>query len=187
MESINQLAEPTTELHLHDRTLITKRGRNVLARPIAHEDTVLLADLFYRISERTRRLRFSRSEATEELVWGEATRLTHADPQADAMMVGVVQEAGEDRAVAVVQMARVSDTVAEVGILVRDDYQNEGLGKAICSLTAQAAMLRGVRTLQIFTLAENRMVQWLVRSLGLPYTVDQWRGELTMMIQLPSY
>src|SRR5919199_975133 len=139
--SMYQLTEPTTELHAQDRVLTTKRGRSVLARPITPEDTALLADMFYRLSERTRWLRFSRFQATEELVWGEATRLTNADPQADAMMVGVVQEDGQDRAVAVVQMARVNDIVAEVAAVVRDDYQNEGLGKAICSLTAQAAML----------------------------------------------
>jgi N-acetylglutamate synthase-like GNAT family acetyltransferase len=61
-------------------------------------------------------------------------------------------------------MVRVQETVAEVAAVVRDDYQNDGVGKAICRLAAQVAVARGVRTLQILTRAENRMVQWLVQG-----------------------
>jgi GNAT superfamily N-acetyltransferase len=81
-------------------------------------------------------------------------------------------------------VVRVDATVAEIAAVVRDDYQNEGLGRAVCRLAIQVAAARGVRTLQILTLAENRVVQWLVRGMGLPYTAQMGRGELTILVQL---
>jgi GNAT superfamily N-acetyltransferase len=57
---------------------------------------------------------------------------------ADTTLVGVVREGGEER---------VNETVAEVAAVVRDDYQNDGVGKALCRLAAQVAAGRGVRTL----------------------------------------
>jgi N-acetylglutamate synthase-like GNAT family acetyltransferase len=96
-----------------------------------------------------------------------------------------VQEDGEDRLVAVVQVVPVGATVAEVAAVVRDDYQNDGVGKAICRLAAEAAMARGIRTLQVLTQAENKVVRWLVRIMGVPYTAEVRRGEVTIVVQLP--
>jgi len=163
----------------------TKTGRAVTARPLDREDASLLVDLFNRLSERTRRLRFSKPRSSAELVWHEARRLAKSDPPADTTLVGVVREEGEDRAVALVQIVRVGATIAEIAAVVRDDYQNEGLGKAICRLAAQVAMARGVRTLEILTQAENKAVQWLVRSSGLAYTSEMRRGDVTILLHLP--
>src|SRR5262249_17631283 len=149
-------------------------------------DAPLLVDLFGRLSERTRRLRFSKLRSTEEAVWREAERLSNCESQADTTLVGVVHEDGEDHAVALVQVVRVDTTVAEVAAVVRDDYQNDGVGRAICRLAAEIASERGVRTLQILTLAENKVVQWLVRSMGVPYTAEVRHGEVTMLVHLPG-
>ena len=52
-------------------------------------------------------------------------------------------------------------------------------------LAAEVAVTRGIRTLQILTLAENKVVQWLVRSMGVPYKAEVRHGEVTMLIHLP--
>jgi len=162
----------------------TKTGRTVIARLLGREDTPLLVDLFSRLSERTRRLRFSKLRSDDEVVWREAKRLVQRDSQADTTLVGIVREDGQDRAVALVQVVRVDATVAEIAAVVRDDYQNEGLGRAVCRLAIQVAAARGIRTLQILTLAENRVVQWLVRGMGLPYTAQVGYGQITILVQL---
>ena len=180
-----QLAQPTL-LEIGESLVTTKTGRRVVARLLGGADAPLLVDLFSRLSERTRWLRFSKPHGSEELAWREATRLVCCDAPADTTLVGVVREGGEERAVALIQMVRVDQTVAEVAAVVRDDYQNDGVGKALCRLAAQVAMGRGVRTLQILTQAENRMVQWLVRSTGVAYTAELRHGELAMTIQLPG-
>jgi GNAT superfamily N-acetyltransferase len=179
-----QLQQPAL-LEIGENLVTTKTGRTVVARLIGRADAPLLVDLFDRLSERTRWLRFSKPRGSEELAWREATRLAQCDASADTTLLGVVCEDGEERAVALVQMVCVEQTVAEVAAVVRDDYQNDGVGKALCWLAAQVAAGRGVRTLQILTRAENRMVQWLVRSTGAAYTAELRHGELTMTVQLP--
>jgi RimJ/RimL family protein N-acetyltransferase len=180
-----QLQQPAL-LEAGGSIVMTKTGRTVVARLLGRADAPLLVDLFARLSERTRWLRFSKPRGSEELAWREATRLAGCDAPGDTTLVGVVYEEGEERAVALVQMVRVDATVAEVAAVVRDDYQNDGVGKAICRLAAQVAAARGIKTLQILTLAENRVVQWLVRSIGAAYTAELQHGELTMTVQLPG-
>jgi RimJ/RimL family protein N-acetyltransferase len=171
-------------LEYRNSLMTTKTGRTVITRLLGREDTPLLVDLFSRLSERTRRLRFSKLRSDDEVVWREANRLVQRDPQADTTLVGIVREDGQDRAVALVQVMRVDATVAEIAAVVRDDYQNEGLGRAVCRLAMEVAAARGIRTLQILTLAENRVVQRLVRGMGLPYTAEMGHGELTILVQL---
>ena len=180
-----QLEQPAL-LEAGERVVTTKTGRTVVARLIGRTDALLLVDLYSRLSERTRWLRFSNSHGSEELAWREATRLVSCDARGATTLLGVVCEAGEERAVALVQVVRVQDTVAEVAAVVRDDYQNDGVGRALCRLAVQVATTQGIRTLQILTQAENRMVQWLVRSMGTAYTAELRHGELTMTVQLPG-
>ena len=180
-----QLEQPAL-IEVGEQIVKTKTGRTIVARLIGDADAPLLVDLYSRLSERTRWLRFSKPHGSEDLAWREAMRLVERGAQRDTTLLGVVREAGEERAVALVQMMSGEETVAEVAAVVRDDYQNDGVGRALCRLAAQAAAARGIRTLQILTQAENRMVQWLVRSMGAAYTAELRHGELTMIVQLPS-
>ena len=180
------LAQTATFLGQGESRLTTKTGRTVTTRSLGCGDAPLLVELFDRLSERTRRLRFSKPRSTDEIVWREAARISNCRSQADTTLVGVVQEDGEDRFVAVVQVVPVGASVAEVAAVVRDDYQNDGVGRAICRLAAEVAMTRGVKTLQILTQAENKVVQWLVRSMGVPYTAEVRHGEVTLLVDLPT-
>src|ERR1051325_11195080 len=93
---------------LGEYTLVrTKTGRAITARPLACGDAALLVDLFDRLSEHSRRQRFSKPRSTEQLVWREATRLVNNDSQADTTLVGVVREEGEERVVALVQVVTI--------------------------------------------------------------------------------
>jgi GNAT superfamily N-acetyltransferase len=180
-----QLEQPPS-LELGEHIVKTKTGRTVVARLIGDADAPLLVDLYSRLSERTRWLRFSKPHGSKELAWREAMRLIDRDGRGDTTLVGVVCEGGEECAVALIEIVRVEETIAEVAAVVRDDYQNDGIGRALCWLAAQIAAARGIKTLQILTQAENRMVRWLVRSLGADYTAELRHGELTMTVQLPS-
>jgi acetyltransferase len=180
-----QFVQPAL-LDVGERVVTTKSGRTVIARVISDADAPLLVDMYSRLSERTRWLRFSKPHGSKELAWREAMRLIDRDGRGDTTLVGVVCEGGKERAVALIEIVRVEETVAEIAAVVRDDYQNDGIGRALCWLAAQIAAARGIRTLQILTQAENRMVRWLVRSLGADYTAELQHGELTMTVQLPG-
>lgn len=173
---------PALEPHSH--MLISKTGRQIIARPCSGADIPLLLDLFARLSERSHWLRFSKPRSNPALVRKEAQIFIQRAHPASTVMVGLVREGGQERAVGFVQVVPISATVAEIAVVVRDDYQNDGIGRALCQLATQLAMQNGIKTLQIMTIVENTVVRWLVQRLGLPYTSEIAHGEVLIHVQL---
>ena len=169
-------------------TVTTRRERAVRIRHIVPEDAALLVDLFNRLSLETRRLRFftPKPDVPDAVRWPEAVRLSTINPLVQAALIGTVQEGTENHGVGVARLIRDADdpTTAEVAIVVRDDYQGEGLGTVLFDLLIQVAMVRGLKRLRAVSLAENEAVQRLVRHTGLPVTGQALRGETTMIISL---
>lgn len=168
--------------------ITTRRGRAVHIRHIVPEDAALLVDLFDRLSLETRRLRFftPKPDVPDEVIWPEAMRLSNINPLVQAALIGTIQETANEHAVGVARLVREPDdpTTAEVAIVVRDDYQGEGLGTVLFDLLIQVAMVRGLKRLRAISLAENEAVHRLVRKTGLPVTSQTLRGETTMIISL---
>ncbi len=106
------------------------------------------------------------------------------DPQLSAALVASNQ-GGEAVGVAELVQAAGDRSVAELALLVRDDYQREGLGLALGRMLHAIAQARGVRQLRIYTLPENVAIVRLVRRLGARYNVETRQGQLTIHINLP--
>jgi RimJ/RimL family protein N-acetyltransferase len=167
--------------------ITTRSGQQVCIRHIVARDAALLVDLFHNLSERTRWLRFfSPVGIPAERLWDEATRLSDIDPRVQAALIGTIQERGAEHAVAVARMIRernLADT-AEVAIVVRDDFQREGIGRTIFDLLVQIALVQGINKLYAITLPENLGMQRLARGVGLPVTTRIHDGEMTLTIHL---
>lgn len=170
-------------------TVTTARGRPVRVRHLSATDDDLLVELYHRISEETRRLRFmSRPhDVPDELLWREAQRLSDLDPNNAAALVGtVIEDDGQEHAVAVCRLARERDdpTTAEMAIVIRDDFQREGLGTIMLDLAIQLAMVGGVERIRAVSLEENEGVHRLIKRTGLPVTTTTSHGETTQIISL---
>lgn len=169
-------------------TIVSKRGRRVRVRHIRADDDALLVDLFQHLSEQTRRLRFFSPlpDLPDTVVWREAKRLADIDPLQAAALIAIIEENGGEHAVGVARLAVDADdpTTAEPAIVIRDDYQNEGIGGVLFDLLVQVAMVRGLKRLRALTLAENGAVLRMVQKMGLPYRTDVRRGEATTIITL---
>lgn len=169
-------------------TTTTKRGRSVHIRHITIDDTTLLADLFHRMSPETRRLRFLSPlpDLPDDFVLREAAQLATINPRTQAALIATVEEAGQQHAIGVVRLAAATaDTAAaEFAIVIRDDYQGEGLGTTLLDLIIQVAMVRGLKELYGLTLAENDAIQRLIRKVGLPVHTRVSHGEMTLTIEL---
>jgi L-amino acid N-acyltransferase YncA len=102
-----------------------------------------------------------------------------------ALIAAVVEEQ-QERAVGLGQLEPIQNdpTAAEVAIVLRDDYQGEGLGKARFDLLLQVALVRGLKRIVAITLAENEMMYLLAREAGFPVTSETHQGETTVMIGL---
>ncbi|HEX6292641.1 MAG TPA: GNAT family protein [Herpetosiphonaceae bacterium] len=167
--------------------ITTRSGQCVCIRHIVARDATLLVDLFHNLSEHTRWLRFfSPVGIPEDRLWDEATRLSEIDPRIQAALIGTIDVDGREQAVAVARMIRetpLSDT-AEVAIVVRDDFQREGIGRTIFDLLVQVALVQDIKRLYAITLPENLGMQRLARGVGLPVSVRIHEGEMTITIHL---
>jgi RimJ/RimL family protein N-acetyltransferase len=173
----------------HGSVVVTTRhGRAVVIRHILPEDAALLVDLYRQLSPETRRLRFlsPQPDRPDDLLWPEAMRLSNINPLVEAALIGVVREDAREHSVGVARLARddADATVAEVAIVLRDDYQRVGLGTQLFDLLLQVALVRGLKSLRAFTLAENTAMRQLVRKSGLPFTQATSYGETTITIAL---
>lgn len=166
----------------------TRDGRSLRVRHITREDDDLLVELYQRLTPATRRLRFliEHHDVPDELVWREAHRLSDLNPHLAAALIAVTREESVEQAVAVARLARDADdpTTAELAIVIRDDYQREGLGTIMLDLLIQLAMVGGIKRLRAISLAENEGLHRLINATGLPVVGHTIRGETTQIITI---
>lgn len=54
--------------------------------------------------------------------------------------------------------------------MVRDEWQEQGIGRALFDLLVQVALVQGLHRLYAIALRENRGMRRLIQNLGLPST-----------------
>jgi GNAT superfamily N-acetyltransferase len=166
------LGELDTNMSDHFETFNTRTGQEVKLRFLRKDDAALLVDMFHRLSPETKRLRFHLYTAKfpEERVWQEAEKLSDLNPQLQVAIVGTVQEDDDqEHAVGVARFMRstVSDTEAEVAVVVRDDFQRKGLGKHLLLTLADEARERGITHFTAWVMSDNIRLMKLIKDLEL--------------------
>lgn len=169
-------------------TATTKSGMTVSIRNLVADDDQLLFNLYKQLSPETRRLRFlsARPNLPDDEIWNLAIRLSHIDTWTEAALIATMQDENRERAVGVARLARdeTDERTAEFAIVIRDDFQQEGLGTLLFDLLLQVAMVRGLTTLRGYSLAENQGLIRLVQKVGLPFTRRTSYGETMVEISL---
>jgi GNAT superfamily N-acetyltransferase len=144
-----------THLRLRDGTVVT-------LRPLVAGDRALVADVFERLSARSRYLRFF--TPVPRLPKRTLDALMDVDGVDHVALIAL----HEGRGVGVVRAVRDRDdrTLAHLALTVVDAFQGRGLGRALLAAIRDAAAARGVRSLALDIHPENDVMQRLVRSLG---------------------
>jgi len=161
-------------------SFVIRDGRQVTIRRITHDDARQLVDLFYRMSDTTRRLRFHsmRQNVPLEEIEREAKRLSDLDPAHQAALAATVLEEGEERIVAVARLARSENPVeAESAVVVRDDFQNQGLGTHMLKLLVEVARSMDIECLTAWVMAENLHMLHIIQKSGLNVNAETRHGE----------
>jgi acetyltransferase len=170
---------------MEQTVLESSEGRKFLVRQVAGNDTAVLADFLSRLSQPTRHLRFfiAPAQMPEEMAWREARRVTEDSTWHRLALVATVEKQG---AIALAELIRNDRNpwVAELAIVVRDDYQREGVGSLLVTHLVQMARRSGINLIQAEFLAENQGVRRMVRRLGLPYNFEIHYGEAFLSIPL---
>jgi acetyltransferase len=154
---------PTSE------TFILRNGTPVAIRPIRPDDAPRLQALLTRLSSESIFFRFLQYLKT--LTPEQAGKLANVDHRTRMALVAALEVNGEEWVIAVARYSIVQSDQpdrAEVGIVVEDAYQNQGLGSRLLDLLTDYARDHGIRYFTGAVSAQNARILRFIRRSGLP-------------------
>jgi RimJ/RimL family protein N-acetyltransferase len=119
------------------------------------------------------------------LTESELRYLLEVDHRDHEALLAVDEESGA--AVGVARFVRLDRAeLAEAAIIVVDDWQGNGLGKAMLRVLAQRACELGITRFEATVLGDNRPMLALLDSLGKPELVSRDGGAVVLEVALPE-
>ncbi len=143
----------------------TREGLNMLFRPVKISDEHLLKDFFYSLSDDATYHRFisTRTDMPHERL----QKFTVIDYTKEVVILAVIKQ---DNAEMIAGMGQyyIDETThtAEVAFVVRDDYQNRGIGSELLSYLAYLAKKSGLHGFTAEVLLDNKPMLLLFEKAG---------------------
>jgi acyl-CoA hydrolase/RimJ/RimL family protein N-acetyltransferase len=154
--------EYPAELELFRRT---KSGMEILLRPVKISDEPLLKDFFYSLSDKSLYRRFV--SARQDIPHERLQDFVVIDYTKEMVILAVIPGDGREELVGVGQYGINQGThTAEVAFVVRDDYQNNGIGTELLAYLTQLAKRQGLRGFTAEVLAENKPMLHVFEKAG---------------------
>ncbi len=159
----------------HVGTWKMKNGLEVTIRPIRPEDELLMIEFHSRLSDRTVYLRyFQPLKFTQRISHERLTRICFIDY--DREMALVAEYNDPERGVSVIGVGRLSKLHgredAEVAVLIRDDFQHQGLGTELVRRLMLIAKEEKLKYVHSTMLGINREMRAICTRLGFGIQVD---------------
>jgi len=166
------------------RNVTLKDGTKVLLRPIKPSDATLKHHLFYALSKDSVTKRYLGPLKTMPLkrVWPYVI----VDYENEMSIVGTVMDKGTRSLIAIGSYARIPHTkMAEVSLVVRDDWQNRGLGTILLKYLIEIAKKKGFEGFTAWVLADNTKMMHIFKKLGYPvkYRIEGSLYHVTVKFQ----
>jgi acetyltransferase len=149
---------------------VMKNGSHVTLRPIRPEDETLMPDFHKAVSERSVYFRYFHAAKLDQRVAHERMiRMCFLDYDRQmAMLADRTDPAtGRHQILAIGRMSKLHGTnSAEIAVIVRDQFQHQGLGIELTRRLVQIARDERLTTLVAYMLQENFEMQGLLRKVG---------------------
>lgn len=146
--------------------LITmKDGRTVFTRPILDTDKHLLTGLFEKLSPQSRYQRFlvTLRSLSEDMLY----HFTHVDYESSCAIVAVIEEEGREALIAVARYAYDPiEKITDLGVAVRDDWQQLGLGKQLLKKIIRIGKDHGLSRFEAVADPQNLAIRHIFSVLG---------------------
>ena len=147
-----------------------KDGTQVTIRPIRPEDETLMPEFHRAVSERSVYFRYFHAAKLDQRVAHERLlRMCFLDYDREIALL-----ADPENPPGILAIGRMSklhgQNAAEIAVLVRDQYQRQGLGLELARRLVQIARDEHLRTLHAYMLQENIEMQALVKKVGFHIT-----------------
>ncbi len=144
-------------------TYITDDGTQVNFRPIHPTDEPRMKDLFYALSQETIYYRFM--SRTKRIPRKQIRDFVYINHRSEVAIVGTVPEAYGEEIVAIGRYYLDEKTnLAEVAFVVRDTWQNKGIGTFLFRYLAAIARQNGISGFTAEVLRENAAMQKVFRQ-----------------------
>jgi acetyltransferase len=166
---------------------LSKDGYWLYARLIQPEDQPRLVTFFAHLSSEARRRRFHTNvdHLEPEIIEMYAHTFANVDNvQSGGAVVAIDYRGAGQKIVAVMRLGAPEDGVAEVAVVVRDDFQGRGVGRALIQRMPTLARQMGVHTVVATIEADNLPALRLFRRLHYPVTSRTSRAETELRITL---
>ncbi len=144
----------------------TRSGHTIFLRPVKISDEPLLKDFFYSLSETTIYKRFitTRKSMPHEKL---QEFFVVIDYRKAMVILATVQEAGREKVTGVAQYrGNEGAHTAEVAVVVKDEYQNQGIGTELLAYVTSIAKRQGLLGFSAEVLKENRVMLHLFEKMG---------------------
>jgi len=168
---------------------LTKDGYWLYARLIQPEDHPRLVTLFDLLSSQARRRRFHTNvdHLTTESIDRHAYNFATVDNlHTGGAVVAIDYRGSGQKIVGVLRLGAPEKGVAEVAVVVRDDFQGRGVGRALIQRLQTLARHMGVNTVVAIVEADNLPALRLFRRLRFPVTSTTSRAETELRIKFPD-
>lgn len=148
-----------------ERTVMLRNGTSILIRPARASDVAGLQDIFYDMSKEDVYTRFFRS--MQSLSVSEAQFMCNVNYDTDVAFLAVVGTRENEKIVGSSRyVVNFSTNTAEVGLMVRSEWQSMGIGKVLQERMKEYAKARGIRGFTGIILAGNTKMIELAKKAG---------------------
>ncbi len=151
----------------------TRSGLEILLRPVRISDEPLLKDFFYALSDQSVYRRFI--SARKDMPHERLQEFVVIDYASEMILLAVAQIGEVEAVVGVAQYGIEPDAhTAEVALVVRDDFQNQGVGTELLTYVTLLAKRKGLLGFRAEVLVENQAMMHLFEAAG--FSIEKKRG-----------
>jgi RimJ/RimL family protein N-acetyltransferase len=148
----------------------TKTGLEVFFRPVKISDEPLLKDLFYSLSDNSMYRRFI--SMRKDMPHERLQEFAVIDYTREVALVAAIKSEDREELVGLGQYSINPNThTAEIAFVVRDDYQNRGIGGEMLSYLTYLAKRQGLLGFAAEVLMENKPMLHLFEKMG--FAIDK--------------
>ena len=162
----------------------TRSGLNILLRPVKIGDEPLMKDFFYALSHESMYRRFM--SARMDMPHERLQEFGVVD-YGNSMMILAIVEGDSKETIAAIGQYEINEMMhtAEVALVVKDEYQNMGVGHDLLTYLTRLARRRGLLGFTADVLVENKPMLNLFKNMGFDTEKrsDEGAYEMRMMFR----
>jgi len=155
----------------YEERITLKDGSAIFLRPIKPTDGLLLLDLFQKLSRETIYFRFLThlNKLQPEML----KQLVEIDYESHFALAAIITADAKESIIGTCRyIVKENTDHGELTVVLRDDWQKKGLGKAMVTRVVDIARAKGIASIEILLDYRNEGMKQIFASLGYPVSYE---------------